>query len=290
MQKELYTTLKWFAPISLSQLNSTVQLLDRVETKYMIHLSQLPALLAHFQEHFFVLEIKDNVLFTYDNVYMDTKNYDFYFQHLQEKKQRTKVRTRHYVESGDLVFFEYKQKIKNLVRKFRYQYGIDNHGLVTNEAIKFYEGIFWSIYGDHPHQLIFPVLGNTYNRLTLCSKQNDERLTIDLNLSFSDLRQEGDTKDPQKVPIPNVVIIESKSVSGDTLGHHIMRQEGIKPMNHCSKYCLGMYYLKKVNDWSLFQPVIDMIDELGKLKHVPVPNKMQLHRMFEDYAKQPNPL
>jgi hypothetical protein len=286
MQKELYTTLKWFAPISLTQLNSTVQLLDRVETKYMIHLSQLPALLQHLQEHFFVLEIKDNILFTYDNVYMDTKNYDFYFQHLQGKKQRTKVRTRHYVESGDLVFFEYKQKIKNLVRKFRYQYGIDNHGAMTNEAMKFYEGIYWSIYGDHPHQLIFPVLNNTYNRLTLCSKQNDERLTIDLNLSFADYREK-DQASAKRVPLDNVVIIESKSVSGDTLSHHLMRQEEIQPMPHCSKYCLGMYYLKKVNDWKLFQPVIDKINELGTTKHVPVPSKIQLHHMVEDYAKQP---
>jgi hypothetical protein len=40
---------------------------------------------------------------------MDTPNYFFYNQHENQEKSRTKIRTRHYVDS-DLAFFEYKQK------------------------------------------------------------------------------------------------------------------------------------------------------------------------------------
>ena len=139
INKKLIETLSAFPTISLDQLNSTMSFLDRIDVKYIVHGSQLPTIIKDLQEHFFILSIKENSIFSYDNVYMDTKDFAFYNQHQQGEKTRTKIRTRHYVDAGDLVYFEFKQKHKATTRKFRYEYGLDNHGKMTNEALKFYE-------------------------------------------------------------------------------------------------------------------------------------------------------
>jgi uncharacterized protein (DUF4213/DUF364 family) len=55
--------------------------LERVDVKYLVHASELQDIISRLQENFYVLSIKDNSIFHYDNVYMDTKEYDFYYQH-----------------------------------------------------------------------------------------------------------------------------------------------------------------------------------------------------------------
>lgn len=60
-------------------------------------------------QDYFVLSINNNSLFTYDNIYMDTKDLLFFHQHETGAKSRMKVRTRHYVDSH-IAFFECKQK------------------------------------------------------------------------------------------------------------------------------------------------------------------------------------
>ncbi len=261
---ELFETLSWFAPISLEQLNSTVEFLDRIDVKYIVHISELPSIIADMKERFYLLTIKDRSIFSYDNVYMDTKDYMFYNQHENGSADRTKVRTRLYTDSN-LAFVEYKQKVGNTIRKFRYQSDPKDHGKVTMESARYIEGIYHSLYNEPLKQLIFPALHNTYQRCTLCSKQNDERVTIDFNIEFDNSR--ADVNDPEaKKPygLDNLVIIESKSTSKAWFSHEVMAKHGCKPSKGCSKYCLGLYYLWLVNDWHTFQETIDNIDAIKK--------------------------
>ena len=108
----LFDTLNDFSSISLEQLNSSVSFLDRIDVKYLVHVSQLADIIKELKENFFVLNIAGRSVFQYDNVYMDSKDYMFYEQHQRGEKSRTKVRTRHYVDADKLAFFEYKQKVK----------------------------------------------------------------------------------------------------------------------------------------------------------------------------------
>jgi hypothetical protein len=109
MNKSVKKTLKSFSSISLEQLNSSVSFLDRIDVKYLIHESQLAEILEQFREHFYVLEIAGHSIFTYDNVYMDSKHLTFYYQHQKGEDNRMKVRSRLYKESH-YSFFECKQK------------------------------------------------------------------------------------------------------------------------------------------------------------------------------------
>lgn len=263
--KDLFDTLGDFSSISLEQLNSTVSFLDRMDVKYLLHVSQLAEIIRELKDDFFILNIGGKSIFQYDNVYMDSKDYMFYYQHQHGEKNRTKVRTRHYVDAEDLAFFEYKQKTKGTTRKFRYQYGVKNHGKMTNEAMKFFEGIYMSMYSTSPKHLIFPSIGTRYKRFTLCSKRNDERLTIDMDLQLIELRDEENKG--KIIEVPNLVIIESKSTHEHCFSHDVMKKHGIKKADACSKYCMWVYHRGHAKERSKFQPTLDTIKAIKKSKH-----------------------
>lgn len=210
MEKELQhfeSALQEYTTISLDQLNATMSFLERIDTKYLINLTQLDKILADLQDKFYVLTIKDVNIFTYDSIYMDTKDYLFYKQHEQGEANRIKVRTRHYVDSGDLAYFEFKQKEGKLIRKFRYPCGVEGHGVMNKDAKRFYSSLCQSMELAYAKEEIAPSIETTCKRITLCSKTNDERITIDLDIELRDMR------DPtaRTIKLSNIAIVESKS-------------------------------------------------------------------------------
>ena len=86
-----------------------MSLMERIDKKYIIALTDLGSVMKELSQDYFVLSINNNSLFTYDNIYMDTEDDLFFYQHERKEKKRMKVRTRHYVESK-IAFFECKQK------------------------------------------------------------------------------------------------------------------------------------------------------------------------------------
>lgn len=188
---------------------------------------------------------------------MDTQDYLFYHQHQNGVQSRTKIRTRHYTDAGDLAFFEYKQKENGVTKKFRYQFPVAEHGTMTKGKKRFFEGVFQSLYSDKAPD-ISPAMQTKYNRLTLVSKTGEERLTIDFKISVKDLRNEK----AANIKLQNLVIIESKSLSDNCKSINIIESHGIKRASSCSKYSLGVVYSGLVEKWSHFQETIDKIQAI----------------------------
>ncbi len=133
--------------------------------------------------------------------------------------------------------------------------------------------MYQTLYSTEQKELIFPSVRTKYHRITLCSKNNDERVTIDFNLHFEDLRPHA-TKKNNKTPgvtsmydVPNLVMIESKSMSDHCISSDIMKSFDIPTAKACSKYCLGLYYFEKVKEWSTFQDTINMIEQIKRAKN-----------------------
>lgn len=251
-------TLKGFAPISLTQLNAQASFLSRIDTKYVMDEVTFTEVLKDLEKDFFVLSINGKPVQEYSSIYMDSEDYFFYNQHQGREKSRTKIRTREYIDSK-IAFFEYKQKENKVTRKFRYQFDLAEHGKMSPESNKFFEGIFQSIYGgDVP--TIFPSLETKYNRLTLCSKDSAERLTIDFNIRLKDLRD--DSK--ELFPLENVVIIESKSDRTDGLSTKIIESHGVNKAKACSKYGLGLVYHGVAKETSVFDHTVSAMNEIMK--------------------------
>lgn len=258
IEKWLQDSLKVFAPISLSQLNASVSFLKRIDTKYLVHVKDLAKIVEELEKDYFVLDIKWIRIFNYDNIYMDSKALDFYYAHERGDDVRVKVRTRHYVDS-DLCFFEYKHKEGELVRKFRYQEDVALFGKMDDEATRFFTTLYGSLMQGAEKLTISPTMRTTYRRFTLCSKANDERITIDFDLSFSD------PTDPntKSIELPHLAIIEAKSSERDSRSAELMKRFDIERASGCSKYCLGLIYFDRVTSHERFDNTLETIEKLG---------------------------
>lgn len=182
----LFDVLQGFSPISLDQLNATMSLMERIEQKYLVTLNDLGNLIQEFKNNYYILSIKDNSIFTYDNIYMDSDDLTFFHLHENNKPSRLKVRTREYVDS-DIAYFEFKQREGDVIRKSRFNVEVNDSKKMTTDGKSFYQSMCNSLELPYSHTVLKPTLRTLYKRITLCSKKNDERITIDFDVHIQDL-------------------------------------------------------------------------------------------------------
>ncbi len=259
MKNDLMKILSNFPTIDLDQLNASAKFMERIENKYIVDSQQLQDFFKKVHKDYYILQIKDKIIFSYQNMYMDTNDYHFYHEHEKKKNKRIKLRTRQYMDS-DMAFFEYKQREWTLVRKFRYQCPTEHHGKMTNDAHKFYAQLVNEFNEKHNKHLVSPSISTHYQRITLCSKNSDERVTIDFNLELGDLRN---PKNKSKT-FKHFAIIENKSSHKTTTSHKILREMWIQKAKSCSKYCLGVYYFNKAKTRKTFEHTIKHIESMQK--------------------------
>ncbi len=257
MWSALLHRLSGFSTMSLTELNATASYLKRIDRKFLMTEKQFLEILGDLSDDFKTLEIDGKRVFLYDNVYMDTDDYLFYNQHQNKLESRTKVRTRHYTDAGDLAFFEYKQKEDGITKKFRYQFPAEEHGTMTKGKKRFFDGVFQSMYSEKTPD-ISPAMRTKYNRLTLVSVTGEERLTIDFNISVKDLR----SKKAKNIKLDNLVIIESKSLSDNCKSLDIIKSHWIDQAWSCSKYSLWVVYSGLAEKWSKFEKTMKKIKEI----------------------------
>ena len=218
-----------FDPITLAEMDD-VKLMDRMDVKYLIPMNLLPNILADARQHYRLLEINDQRLCPYQTLYYDTEDLRLYHLHQVGKQNRYKVRSRNYVGS-DLQFFEVKFK-NNRGRTIKKRIKTDgiNESYLANESSEFLTKIS-PLEPDNLHGIMWV----NYTRLTLVSKHNAERLTIDLELTFKN-----DAKEIQYAQIAIAEIKQEKigaSLILDIFKKHHLKQGSI------SKYCFGIISL-----------------------------------------------
>lgn len=237
-----------FDSITLSEMNQ-VALLDRIDTKYVMGISQLYAALEQITDQYRVLCVDHTRLNHYQTLYFDTEDFVLYHQHHNGLRSRHKVRVREYTDS-DLAFWEVKHKTnQNRTVKSRYQ--------IFDPVIEMDDPVDEFIESHMPFDAdqLEPKLWSKFQRITLVSKQHAERLTLDINLAFG----WGDAY----ASLPGIAIAEVKQERFSQASDFIqqMRQLGVRPTRF-SKYCAGVYMLYdnvKVNN---FKPRIRLVNAL----------------------------
>ena len=91
--------LSTYSPISLDEMDS-VKLMNRVDTKYVCHEAQIPAILEAAKDDYRVQEVIGKRIATYDTVYYDTDGLEMYMRHHDQQLNRRKVRIRTYMDTG----------------------------------------------------------------------------------------------------------------------------------------------------------------------------------------------
>lgn len=238
-----------FNSVSLDEMDD-VKLLDRLDTKFLFPIDQLPQILNNLQPFYRILEVEGNRSSQYETIYYDTNDFLMYRQHLNGKSNRFKIRFRHYMDSG-IAFFEIK---------FR-----NNKGHTIKERLKKQESL--DIYAEGPRKLIAGrtglnpdqlslVLNVYYSRITLVDIRFSERVTIDTGLYYKNEKGEKS--------FSSLVIAEvkqernSRSEMISILRKHHVRQVRI------SKYCLGIIQLYENVKKNNFKP---KLIELNKICH-----------------------
>ncbi|MCF6279929.1 MAG: polyphosphate polymerase domain-containing protein [Flavobacteriaceae bacterium] len=239
---------KDFSSISLKEMDS-VALMKRIDTKFVIRKDLLNEVLESIRNDYSVLEINNNRLMNYNSLYFDTDTKKFYYDHHNKRVRRTKIRIRKYVES-DIYFLEIKQKdIKGNTIKNRIKINEFETDLSDNSK-EFIKGVT-----EKDYQLN-PSLWNSFKRITLVNKNAKERVTIDLNLSFS--------LDEDKKSYDDLVIIELKQERYNRNSPIVktLKKHRIHPYS-ISKYCVGMINLYQNIKYNRFKEKLIKINQLS---------------------------
>lgn len=214
----------------------SVKLMNRIDTKYAVPMSVLPAILEAAQTDYYAQEIDGLRIATYDTMYYDTETLDMYIRHHDRQLVRQKIRVRQYVES-DLTFLEIKRK-NNKGRTKKKRIAVPSFELQANTFGESKRQT-WSVEdfiaakSRYQWSELSPHLSTKFHRITLVNKAKTERLTIDMDLVWDNVLT-GESK-----TFPELVIIELKR-DGNVPSpmNKIMLDQRIHPLK-ISKYCIG---------------------------------------------------
>ena len=218
--------------------------MTRNDYKFIVPYNLLEIILHEFTQHYDVLDIENNRLFEYNNVYFDTADFTFYYDQYRGRPTRTKVRLREYKDTNTR-FLEVKKKIKRgKTSKIRIA-AEENYRDVLNA-----HSTFLMEQGINQHTLS-PSLTVSYFRTCFSSSDRKERITIDSGLAFDNM-QGG----KQSVNQFLVVEIKQNGRRHDSFAYTLLKKMHLREQSF-SKYCIGLASSKTADiKHNAFLPVL----------------------------------
>ena len=254
--------LSTFQPISLDEM-SGIKLMNRTDTKFVTTVDRLWLLLELAHDDYRVQDIDGLRIAHYYTAYFDTPDNNMYIVHQNGHAGRQKLRIRSYMDTGQN-FLEVKTKNNHgRTKKKRVDMvGFDphhpDHGirfLRQDEQYRSYD-MFLNKHLRYDPSVLTEHLENHFSRITLVNKAKTERVTIDSDLCFHNLKTGND------VDLTGLVIIELKR---DGLQHSpilgMLRELRIK-LSGFSKYCMGSALTNPSLKRNNFKERLRMVDRL----------------------------
>ena len=224
--KQREKALSQFDSYGLNDLNNA-NLMNRVDSKFLLPISFLPDLLRQLHKHYKVLDIDGKRSFSYENQYFDTPFMDLYHEHHNGKLNRYKVRKRRYVDTNT-EFLEVKLK-NNQKRTIKTRIKLDGNPRNYQQCKAFIDSEM------NEKGLNLDVNQQSgYQRIALANEDAAERLTLDFDLWYNNRRGNNEVK------LPEFFIAELKQnkKSKRSPFYQLMSQNHIFPTSF-SKYCIG---------------------------------------------------
>jgi hypothetical protein len=246
---DINSILSLYNTISLEEMSS-VSLMNRIDTKFITSSDMLCRILDLAQRNYRVQEVNGLRNILYNTIYLDTDERTMFLAHHNGRSVREKIRIRTYESSG-ISFLEVKNKNnKGRTDKKRIQ-------IEDNKTIDEYRGNhFLHQYAWYDLSEISEKLQNTFNRITLVNNQMTERITIDTNVTFTDLQSD------KEVTMYNLGIIEIKQSGNNTsIIKNILHDMHVQQAS-ISKYCVGSVLTNPALKHNRFKPKIRQIAQL----------------------------
>ena len=167
---------------------AAVRLMNRVDTKYLVDEALCMELLERAADQYYVQIIDDCRACRYATLYYDTPQWDMYHLHHNRRLTRQKIRTRTYVETG-VTYLEVKNK-SNKGRTHKRRMALDR-SLFAAAATDTAAADFLRREARYAPETLSPSLATRFVRVTLVNHAMTERLTIDFDLHFDNVRAGG---------------------------------------------------------------------------------------------------
>ncbi len=248
MKQDIKPRIQGYDPISLEEMNGTA-LMKRTDTKFLVPLSLLAPLLAALEREYRILEVNGKRVMRYSSLYFDTVDNRFYHDHHNGKNNRTKIRIRKYVDSGRC-FLEVKRKnakgvtdkSRTAIHDFEFDLSESAMDFITEMTSRTYD--------------LTPRMWNDFSRITLVNTAEQERVTIDLGLSFS--------MDVFEKRFDDLVIVEVKQERFKRSSPIVQVLRSFKHHPYSiSKYCVGMVVLYKGLKYNRFKRKLIRIKKIA---------------------------
>jgi hypothetical protein len=220
----------------------------RFDTKFLISADKLIKCIEASLDSYKVLDVKGVRLQEYDSCYYDSPDMRSYNEHLRSKSSRYKIRKRSYVDSN-LHFLEIKQK-ENTGRTLKHRIPIEHFDFELDEK----QHAFLQKFGHKSQTLAFQIRVR-FHRITLISKIQNERVTMDFGLSYE--------RNGNSFSVPYLGLVEVKQ---DLKNRNSIIFQQLK-LNHIrsesfSKYCLGMTLLEPEMKSNMYKEKILKINKM----------------------------
>lgn len=171
--------------VDLAGIQAVADLQHRFDQKYLVDRTQLPDLIDALPEDAHVLEVNGKRTTTYTSQYFDTDDLRTYRDHVQRRRRRFKVRTRHY---GDpkTAWLEVKSKARRgATLKRRWPHPAGDPRVLDAEALRLIDLALREQYGFGAPDDLMPSARIRFRRTTLLLPSSGARVTIDLDLTVS---------------------------------------------------------------------------------------------------------
>lgn len=225
-----------FSPVTLAGVEP-VSLLGRFDRKFLLDEAQLLQLVAGFGSDGRVLEVNRERSTPYSTVYFDTPDRMTYRAHAQGRRNRFKVRTRHY---GDPSAAMLEVKVKGLrgrTEKHRCAHPGPDPAALDQDSFAFVAAVLDEAYAVEPPADLGPSILTSFRRTTLADLTRGIRVTIDRALHVTDPA----LAEPVALG-DGLAIVEVKSPALPSPVERLLLSAGARPQR-LSKYCLGVMAL-----------------------------------------------
>lgn len=248
--QEIAATIGQLDPIDLEELGN-VRLLDRIDTKFVLHDWQLLDILQEVGERYRVLHVTSSRINHYRTLYFDTADLWLYRQHHSGIYPRYKVRCREYVDTG-VHFLEVKCKTN---RRRTVKQRMETPAMFTQ--LRDAAHTFVKSHCPVEPDLLMPCILNECGRITLVNREMTERLTIDINYRHMWRNRDGG--------LPGLVIAEVKQPKFTSSSAFVgaLRAHKIRAVKF-SKYCTGIVDLYPHVKHNRFKPRIMLLQRLNR--------------------------
>lgn len=201
VQNPLDQRLAAVDPIGLAQLDASASLLTRVDRKYVLTSAELEGLLDAISHRVAALEIDANREFTYQSVYFDTPELEFYLAAAHRRRRRCKVRTRGYLDAGEAMLEVKTKGPRGETIKVRQAHDFTQRRSLDRAATSYVDEVLGQ---PGLGGRLVPTLTSSYRRITLVDLDDVARVTVDRYLRCSDERG-------SSLSMDHLVIVETKS-------------------------------------------------------------------------------